>query len=75
MIEWLLRFVGKPAPPAPLPADQDEADQELEHAKQELRRSEQEATKAQQVAGHLKNINEENHFAERALMALRGIVQ
>lgn len=76
MIKWLLRMFRKESPPPPsTPPAQKEAEQELLRARQELMRSEQEAAKAHHVAGRLSQINKENHFAERALTALRGIVQ
>lgn len=74
MIEWLLRKLHR-TPPTPPPAAQEEADRELRKAKAELRKSEREASQAQRVAGNLERVNQENHFAERAIIALRGIVQ
>lgn len=74
MIEWLLRKLRR-TPPTRLPADQREADEELLLAQQELAKSERQAAEAQRVAGDLQRVNKENHFAERALIALRGIVQ
>lgn len=75
MITWLLRKLRRtPPPPAPLAA-QVEAETELRKAQAELRKSERQAAEAQRVAGDLHLVNKENHFAERALMALRGIVQ
>lgn len=75
MIAWLLRKLRK-APPQAIPAaQQEEAEEELAKAQQELRRSEQQAAEAKRVAGDLQRVNRENHFAERALLALRGIVE
>ena len=75
MIAWLFRKLRRTPPPAVSPLDQAEAENELKRAKAELRKSERQAEEAQQVAGHLQKVNKENHFAERALLALRGIVQ
>lgn len=72
MIEWLLRKLRR-TPPSPT-ADQREAERELRKAQAELAKSEEQAAEAHQVAGNLEQINRENHFAERALLALRGIV-
>ena len=74
MITWLLRKLRR-TPPLPPPAAQAEAERELRHAQAELRKSERQAAEAKRVAGHLHQVNKENHFAERALIALRGIVQ
>lgn len=74
MIEWLLRKLRRTPTPSP-PAAQREAEEELRRAQAELRKSEGEAAQAQRVAGNLERVNKENHFAERALIALRGIVQ
>lgn len=74
MIEWLLRTLRRTPPPAS-PAASEEAEQELRNAQAHLRKSEGEANEAHRVAGHLKRVNRENHFAERALTALRGIME
>lgn len=74
MIAWLLRKLRRTPPTAP-PAAQGEADRELQRAQAELRKSEKQAEKAQKVAGDLQRVNNENHFAERVLIALRGMVQ
>ena len=74
MIEWLLRKLRRPPAQVYLES-QEEAEHELLKARGELRKSERQAAEAKQVAGKLQRINRENHFAERALITLRGIVQ
>lgn len=75
MIRWLLNmFHGDPPPPPPTAA-QHEADEELQRAQEKLRESQQQAREGKAVARRLERINEENHFAEKALAVLRGIVQ
>lgn len=56
-------------------AEADEAKQELSKAKAELARSTRQAAEGERLAGRLRRVNEENHFAQRALEALRGVVQ
>jgi len=74
MFRWLRKALNREPPPPPSPAAQVEAEEELEKAQESLRESEGEAREARQVAGRLERINRENHFAERALAALKGIV-
>jgi hypothetical protein len=75
VIEWLLRKLRRTPPPAVPAAAQREAEEELTKAQAELRKSEQQAAAAHRMADNLERVNRENHFAERALMALKGIVQ
>lgn len=75
MIAWLLRKLNRVPPPTAPPAAQHEAEEELRRARAKLRESTGEAAQAQEVASTLNRVNKENHFAERAIIALRGIVQ
>lgn len=75
MIAWLLRKLNFDPPPSAQPVAQEEAEEELRRAQARLRESENEANQAQHVASNLNRVNKENHFAERAMKAMRGIVQ
>lgn len=76
MIAWLLRtFRRHPPTLARDPADQREAQAELERARETLHTSEKQAEVGKKLAKDLGKINRENHFAERAVTALRGIVR